>query len=71
MIKKNFEFSDEFRPGFVPSLIGAHFIDEIHSTRHARLLHMHKDQLELFSSAAEKDNIWSTGVRIMYKKEIL
>lgn len=48
MLKKNFEFADGFRPGSVPSLIGAHFINEIHSTRHARLLHMHKDQLELF-----------------------
>lgn len=35
-------------PVFSPRLTGVHLIDEEHSNRHARLLHMHEDELELF-----------------------
>ena len=31
-----------------PRLVGSHLIDEAHSNRHARLLHLHEDELELF-----------------------
>lgn len=48
VIKKNLEFADGFRIGAAPSLVGTHLIDEEHSNRHARLLHMHENVLELF-----------------------
>lgn len=40
-------FAAGFRSRLCPRLIGSHFIDEDHSNRHARLLHTHKNELEL------------------------
>lgn len=41
-------FAEGFRAGSFPRLTGTHMIDEVHSNRHARLLHMHEHELELF-----------------------
>lgn len=40
--------SDIFCNGRLPNLAGSHMIDEEHSNLHARLIHMHESELELF-----------------------
>jgi len=39
---------DIFCDGQLPNVIGSHMIDEEHSNLHARLIHMHEKELELF-----------------------
>lgn len=48
MEEKKEIFAKGFREGTQPRLVGTYTIDEAHSNRHARLLHMHEDALELF-----------------------
>ncbi len=41
-------FAAGFRPGPVPRLVGAHRIEADHSNRHARMAHMHPNEMEIF-----------------------
>ncbi|MDR0885499.1 MAG: AraC family transcriptional regulator [Clostridiales Family XIII bacterium] len=38
----------ENKNNLIPKLTGIHLIDESHSNKHARLVHLHEDELELF-----------------------